>query len=135
MPQSHCSDNQKGTFFSWLHIYYSHLPLVRFRHSACHGSLQTIYIMLLAWLDEHSLVHWYQQCVMVHHAPKCMCCHKAIVVITRRAHHFHDCIYHILILLWWDFSTLCIIDHLWPFILHSLPGLLSTLWFIGKSNV
>ena len=24
--------------------------------------------------------------------PKCMSCHKAIVVITRRAHCFHDCI-------------------------------------------
>ena len=26
------------------------------------------------------------------HVPKCMSCHKAIVVITRRAHCFHDCI-------------------------------------------
>ena len=25
--------------------------------------------------------------------PKCMSCHKAIVVITGRAHCFHDCIY------------------------------------------
>ena len=25
--------------------------------------------------------------------PKCMSCQKAIVVITRRAHCFHDCIY------------------------------------------
>ena len=29
----------------------------------------------------------------VHHVPKCMSCHKAIVVITGRAHCFHDCIY------------------------------------------
>ena len=29
----------------------------------------------------------------VHHVPKCMSCHKAIVVITRRAHCFHDYIY------------------------------------------
>ena len=29
----------------------------------------------------------------VHHVPKCMSCHKAIVVITVRAHRFHDCIY------------------------------------------
>ena len=28
-----------------------------------------------------------------HHVPKCMNCHKAIVVITERAHCFHDCIY------------------------------------------
>ena len=25
--------------------------------------------------------------------PKCMSCHKAIVVITGRVHCFHDCIY------------------------------------------
>ena len=43
---------------------------------------------------EHSLFHWYQQqCVTVHHVPKCMSCHKAIVVITGRAHCFHDWIY------------------------------------------
>ena len=35
----------------------------------------------------------------VHHVPKCMSCHKAIVVITGRAHCFHDCIYITLILL------------------------------------
>ena len=28
----------------------------------------------------------------VHHVPKCMSCHRAIVVITGRAHSFHDCI-------------------------------------------
>ena len=53
----------------------------------------TTYITLLALLVEHSLVHWYQQCVTVHHVPKCMSCHKAIVVITGRAHCFHDYIY------------------------------------------
>ena len=31
--------------------------------------------------------------VTVHHVPKCMSCHKAIVVITGRAHCFHDYIY------------------------------------------
>ena len=41
-------------------------------------------------LNKHSLVHWYQQCVTVHHVPKCMSCHKAIVVITGRAHCFRD---------------------------------------------
>ena len=45
---------------------------------------------------------------------KCMSCHKAIVVITRRAHCFHDCIYITPILLLWDLSTLCVVDHLWP---------------------
>ena len=29
----------------------------------------------------------------VHHVPRCMSCHKAIVVITGRAPCFHDCIY------------------------------------------
>ena len=47
----------------------------------------------------HALVHWYQQCGTVHHVPKCMSCHKAIVVITGRAHCFHDYIYITLILL------------------------------------
>ena len=30
---------------------------------------------------------------LMHHVPKCMSCHKVIVVITRRAHCFNDCIY------------------------------------------
>ena len=29
----------------------------------------------------------------IHHVSKCMSCLKAIVVITERAHCFHDCIY------------------------------------------
>ena len=28
----------------------------------------------------------------VHHVPKCMNCHKAIVMISRRAHYFHGCV-------------------------------------------
>ena len=72
LPQSHCGDNREGTSFSWLHIYYAHLDSVRFEHSVCCRSLVTTYIMLLAWLVEHSLVHWHQQCVTVHHVPKCM---------------------------------------------------------------
>ena len=43
--------------------------------------------------ESNSLVHWYQQCVMVHHVPKCMSCHRAIAVITERAHCFHGYIY------------------------------------------
>ena len=35
----------------------------------------------------------------VHHVPTCISCHKAIVVITGRAHCFHDNIYITLILL------------------------------------
>ena len=29
----------------------------------------------------------------VHHVPKCMSCHKAVLVIIGRVHCFHDCIY------------------------------------------
>ena len=56
----------------------------------------------------HSLVHWYQQCATVHHVSKRMSCHKVIVVITRRAHCFHDCIYITHILILQDLSTLCV---------------------------
>ena len=50
---------------------------------------------LFAWLVEDSSVHWYQQCLTVHHVPKCISSHKAIQVITGRAHCFHDYIYTI----------------------------------------
>ena len=79
------------------HMMYGSTLLVPMNQSR--GSLMTTYITLLALLVEHSLVHWYQQCGAVHHVPKCMSCHKAIVVITGRAHCFHDCIYITLILL------------------------------------
>ena len=42
---------------------------------------------------KHSSFYCYQHCVIVYRVPKCMRCHKAIVVITRRAHGFHDYIY------------------------------------------
>ena len=60
---------------------------------AIHALVATTYITVLALLVEHSLVHWYQQCVTVHRVPKCMSCYKAIVVITGRAHCFRDYIY------------------------------------------
>ena len=50
----------------------------------------------------------------IRHVPQCMSCHNAIVVISGRAHCFHDCIYIMHILLLWDLSTLCVVDHLWP---------------------
>ena len=50
------------------------------------------------------------------HKPKCMSCYKPIVVTTRRAHCFHDCIYITLILLLWNLNTLCVVDHLWALI-------------------
>ena len=45
LSQSHCGDNQEGTSFSWLHIYYTHLASVRFEHSVCRGSLMTTIYM------------------------------------------------------------------------------------------
>ena len=79
--------------YTYCYIHYTHLALVRFEHSLCLGSLMTTYIRLLQQLVEHSLFHWYQQYVTVHYVPKCMSCHKAIVVIIGRAYGFHDCIY------------------------------------------
>ena len=117
----------RAHFFMIAHIYYSRRASETFELSMCCGSLMTTYITLLAKLVEHSLVHWYQQCVTLHHVPKCMSCHKAIVVITGRACCFHDTIYIMSVLLLWDLSTLCVMDHLWPLILHSLFSLLSTL--------
>ena len=42
------------------------------------------------------------------HSPKCMSCHKAIVMIIGRVYCFHDYIYITVISLLWDLSTLCI---------------------------
>ena len=93
LPRSHCSDNQEGTLFSWLfswlHIYYTHLAFVRFRHCVVD---HLYYFPCLACSTLFgSLV---QDSVIVHHVPKCMSCHKAIVVITGRVHCFYDCIYN-----------------------------------------
>ena len=41
----------------------------------------------------HALGHMMYD-VTVHHVPKCMSCRKAIVVITGRAHCFHDYIHY-----------------------------------------
>ena len=51
----------------------------------------------------------------VHHVTKYMICHEALImVITRREHYFHDYISVIPILLLLDWSSLCVVDHLWP---------------------
>ena len=55
-------------------------------------------------------------CTWAHDAPKCICCHKALVVIIGRAQCFHYYIYITPILLLWDFSTLCVMDHLWTLV-------------------
>ena len=75
-------------------------------------NMNTCTYRYVALLVEHSLVHWYQQCVTIHHVPKCMSCHNAIVVITGRVHCFHDCIYITPILLLRYLSTLCVVNHL-----------------------
>ena len=41
----------------------------------------------------HALGHMMHLGTTVRHVPKCMSCHKAIVVVTGRAHCFHDYIY------------------------------------------
>ena len=60
---------------------------------------------------------------------------KAIVLITEKTYCFQDYIYIMSTFLLWDLSTLCVVDHIWPLILCSLLGLLSSLWFTGTSNV
>ena len=67
------------------------------------------------WVHDVRSMMYGLSCV-VHHVPKCMSCHKAIVVITGRAHCFHDCMYIMPILLLWDLSTLCVVNHLWLFV-------------------
>ena len=45
------------------------------------------------------VTHALEHMCTVHHVPKCMSYHKAVVVIPGRAHCFHDYIYITLILL------------------------------------
>ena len=56
-------------FLFWLHIFYAHLISIGFEHSVCHESKIANFIRHLAWLVEHYLVDWYQQCLNVHHVP------------------------------------------------------------------
>ena len=72
-----------------------------------------IYIYMLLW-KQCNVPSWLSSqwlCgssyTWTHDVPKSVSCHKAIVVITGRAHCFHDCIYITTILLLWDLSTLC----------------------------
>ena len=44
------------------------------------------------FMATHTLGYMMHSCAQVH-VPKFMNCHKTIVVITKRAHCFHDCIY------------------------------------------
>ena len=44
-------------------------------------------------------------------------------------------VYIFIILLLWEMTTLSVVDYIWPFLLHSFLGFLSTLWLIGTSSV
>ena len=75
--------------------------------------LQSIYIHIHTytvslWLLIH-LGTWYT-------ISKWMSCHRVTVMITGRAHCFHDYIYISYVRL----STLCVVDHLWPLTTLSL---------------
>ena len=59
------------------------------------------FLLLPQWLCGKSCTWAYG----VHHVPKCMRCHKAIVVMIRRARCFHDGIYIAPILFLWDLSS------------------------------
>ena len=63
---------EKSALLSWFHVYYVHQASVSFNYFSCRGSLKTTYITLLAWLLEHSLVHWCKQCVTLHQVLKCI---------------------------------------------------------------
>ena len=69
-------------FFMFTCVCYTHLATVRSENSTYRGSLMTTYFTLGSWLAKHSLVHWYQQRVTVHHIPTCMSCHKITMVIN-----------------------------------------------------
>ena len=51
------------------------------------------------YVANQALGYFIYGCNIVHHVPKSIGCHKATVVITKRAHCFHDCIYIMPVLL------------------------------------
>ena len=89
-------DNPYQNIYIYIYIYVWVFVCSQENKVSSRLSLQWLccHITLLTLLVEHTLVHWYKQCVTtVYHVPKCMSCHKTIVVITRRAHCFDDYIY------------------------------------------
>ena len=73
----------------------------------------------------------------VYHVPKCMSCYKAIVVITGRAHCFHDCIYITPILLLWDLRSLCVMfnsDHLYIYHFVYIYSLYVYIYYVLYNN-
>ena len=71
----------------YIYIYINAIRKIMTPHLP-HGSVAT-----------HALGHMMHSCNIVHHVPRCMSCHKAIVEITGRAHCFRDSIYISLVLL------------------------------------
>ena len=88
-----------------------------------HGSVVTSYIFYIIYTYYTNIHLYIYTCIYIHHVPKCMSCHKAIVLITGRAHCFHDYMYITPILLLWDLSTLYVMNHLYIYIYNSLKKL------------
>ena len=68
-------------------------------------------VIMDGFLATHALGHLIYCSSTVHYVPKCMSCHKAIVMKNGRAHCFHDNLYIMLIFLLQDLRTLCVVDH------------------------
>ena len=82
------------------------------RHTECSNLTEARWTLSLQWLYGNS-------CTWAHDV-------RLYIAGTNEPKSIQECI--VLILLLWDLSTLCVVDHLWPLILCSLPRLLSTLW-------
>ena len=71
-------------------LYQQFVTAIRFTGASNVLNLHHVLVPAICNCNE---AHWYQQCVNLHHVSKCISCHKAVMVITGRAHCFHDCIY------------------------------------------
>ena len=69
-----------------------------------------IYLCIYIYVYRYVYIYVYTYTYNRTSCAKCMSCHKAIVVITRRVHCFYDYMYIMPILLLWDLSTLCVVD-------------------------
>ena len=71
-----------------------------------------IYIYIYIYIYLYIYIHIYIYYMYIYiYIPICI-----YIYIPGRAHCFHNKIYIMLILLLWDFSTLCVVDHLWQLI-------------------
>ena len=91
LGNTECSDLTEARWAIY-GVIYTYLTSKRFEYCVLWITYDHLYYApcLACWAH---FFHWYQQCVTVHHVPKCMSCHKPIVEVTRRAHCFYDCIY------------------------------------------